>query len=116
MEARSTPRHLLDWMRRLHRPFLILVLVPIALFVMAPQMALVDSDDDGITDLSAIAIGASIAYPSSSTCKDQRPYNSHETVILPSDATQSRCLGTAKSEALFPDGHSVRTSLCLLRC
>jgi hypothetical protein len=80
-------------------------------------MALVDSDDDGITDLSAIAIGATpIAYRSISARKDQPPQDSHDTVALASDAIQSRTLGNDKSDPVIHDGHSVLASLCLLRC
>jgi hypothetical protein len=117
MGRTSTTNCFLDWIRRFRRPFLPLVLVTIGLFVIVPQMALVDSDNDGITDLSAIAIGATpIAHPSISARKDQAPKNSHNTVALASVAIQSRPLENVKSDPILHDGHSVLASLCLLRC
>jgi hypothetical protein len=117
MGRTSTTNSFLDWIRRFRRPFLRLVLVTLGLFVIVPQMALVDSDNDGITDLSAIAIAATpIAHPSISARKDQAPKNSHNTVALAPDAIQSNPLANDKSDSVFHDGHSVLALLCLLRC
>jgi len=94
-----------------------LVFVAIFLFVMVPQLPLVDSDDDGITDLSAIVIGASpIAHSSSSTGKDERRRNSLIAVAPASNAIQHRPFTTDRADPIFHDCHSVLASLCLLRC
>jgi hypothetical protein len=118
MTARSTPKDFLHWVKRFRRPFLRLVLVTIALFVIVPQMSSVDSDDDGIPDLpTAIAIAAnSIAVPSSSTRKDSGPQKIHNTVVLALAATQSHHLEADKSDCVFHDGRSVLQSSCALRC
>ncbi len=77
-------------------------------------MALVDSDDDGIIDLSAIAMGASLfVYPTSSTGGDERALKSRTTVALASDANWHILFGTNEAGPSFGDHHS---SLCLLRC
>jgi hypothetical protein len=81
-------------------------------------MALVDTDDDGITDLSAIAIAASlIAHPTSETARDQRSLNGRTIVALAPGAI--RHFPSRADEAdhpIFRDRHSVLVSLCLLRC
>ena len=117
MTARSTPKYFLHWVKRFRRPFLRLVLVTIALFVIVPQMSLVDSDDDGIPDLPAIAVAAnSIAVPSSSTRKDSGPQKIHNNVVRALVATQSHHLEADKSDCVVPDGRSVLQSSCALRC
>jgi hypothetical protein len=104
-------------MKRFHRPFLLVGLVALSLFVMVLQMSLVDADDDGGPDLPAIAICTTpITHQSSSTRKDERPQNSHNTVALASDAIQFRHLGTDKSDPVFQDGRSILQSFCSLRC
>ena len=107
----------LDCIARFRRPFLPLLFVAICLSAVVPQIALVDSDDDGITDLSAIAIGASlIAHPTTETGRDQRSLNGHTIVALAPEAIRHLTIGTAKAEPAFRYRHSVLASLCLLRC
>ena len=117
MTARSTPKYFLHWMKRSCRPFLRLLLVTIALFVIVPQMSPVDSDDDGIPDLPAIAIAAgSIAVPSSSPRKVSGPQEIRNTVVLALAATQSHHLEADKSDCVFRDSRSVLQPSCALRC
>ncbi len=116
MGARSISDGFLDWMKRLHRPFPLLVLVPV-LFVMIPQMALVDSDEDGILDLPVITICTThIADPSSSTRKDSRTQKSHNTVVPAVVATQPQHLEADSSDFVFHHGRAILQAACLLRC
>lgn len=117
MGATPTTRYFFDRIKRFRRPFLLLAIVTVALFVMVPQMALVDTDNDGITDLSAIAIGAThIAGPSGSKRKDDRPQNSHTTVALALVATQLHHLEADESDCVSHNGRSILQSFCSLRC
>ena len=118
MAVTSTTRYLLNWIKRLRRPFLLLVLVTIALFVMVPQTVLVDSDDDGIPDVPAIAVGATpIVDRSSSTGKDERPQNSQNAGTFASGAIEFYHLAIDRSNRVFHDEtNSLLASLCLLRC
>lgn len=117
MEVTFTTTYFLDWMERFRLPFLRLLLVTIALFVMVPQMALVDSDDDGIPDLPAIGIGANpIAGRSSSTRKDSSPQEIQNTVVLALVAARPHQLEADKSDFALHDGRSILQSSCSLRC
>jgi hypothetical protein len=107
----------LDWIGRLRRPFLPLLFGLICVFAVSPQMALVDTDDDGITDLSAIAIGASlISHPTSETGRDQRSLDYYTIVALAPDVIRRLSFSTEKADPIFRDRHSVLASLCMLRC
>jgi hypothetical protein len=117
MTARPTPRYFLHWTKRFRRPFLRLLLVTIALFVIVPQMSSVDSDEDGIPDLPAIAMAAnSIGVESSSTRKDSGPQEIQGTVVFALAATLSHRLEGDRSDRVFHDGRSVLQSSCALRC
>ena len=110
-------KFLLDWMKRVRLPFLRLVLVAVAMFVIVPQMASVDSDDDGIPDLPAIAIGANpIVVPSGSARKDSGPQKVHNRVVLALIATQPHHPEADKSACVRHDGRSTLRSSCTLRC
>jgi len=117
MGLMSKARFLLDRMKRFHRPFLRLVLVAVALFVIVPQMASVDSDGDGVPDLPAIASGVTpIAVRSSSTRKDSGPQEIHSTPAPALVATQPRHPEADKSDCAAHDGRSTLQSSCTLRC
>lgn len=104
-------------MTRFQRPFLLVGLVALSLFVMVPQMSLVDDDDDGGPDLAAIAVvKRPISGPSNCARKDEWPQISHNTVALASDAIQFRPLGADRSDPILPDSRSILQSFCLLRC
>jgi len=106
----------LDWISRFRRPFLSLLFLAICLFAVLPQFASVDSDDDGITDLSAIVIGTSLfANPAGSAHKDERLLNSYITVASTSDANWRLPSGTNDAGLIFLDRHSILASLCVLR-
>ena len=97
--------------------FLRLLFVVICLSAVVPQMALVDTDDDGITDLSAVVIGTSlIVHPTSETGRNQRSLNGHTIVVFAPDAIRNLPFGTANAEPTFRYRHSALASLCLLRC
>lgn len=107
----------LDRISRFYRAFLSLLFLAICLFAVVPQMALVDSDDDGLTDLSAIVIGAGlVVHPTSPTCEDERSLNSRITVASALDANWHLPFGINEADPIFRDRHSVLASLCLLRC
>lgn len=117
MARTSTESYFLDWIRRFRRPFLLLVLVILGLFVVVPQIALVDSDDDGITDLLAIAIGAGpLAHPLSSKRSVAPRLNSHSAGAAAPDTIQHRTLGTGRADPVVHYGYPVLALLCLLRC
>jgi|SRR5271166_4777094 len=117
MGAMSTTRYFLDWIKQLRYSVLFLGLLAVALFVMVPQMASVDSDDDGIPDLPAIAIGASpIAHPSSSARKNSRLQKTPDSVVLALVVTGPHHLEANKSDFVSHDGRSILQSFCLRRC
>jgi len=118
-EMGLTPKtkFLLDWVKRSRLTFLRLVLVAVAMFVIVPQMASVDSDDDGIPDLPAIAIGAnSIVVPSRFTRKDSGAREIRNRAGLALIATQPHQLEADRSDCTVHDGRSTLQSSCTLRC
>jgi hypothetical protein len=109
-------KFILDWMSRFP-PFLRLVLVAIALLVTVPQMAAIDSDDDGISDLPAIAMGANcILVPSRFTRKDLAPREINSRAGLALIATRPQHLEADKSGYAVHDVRSTHRSSCTLRC
>ncbi len=113
----STPKGFLNWMKRLHRPFLLVGLMAITLFVMVPQTSLVDDDDDGGLDVLTIAtVRNHTSDLSSSTRKNQRLQNIHNTVALALVANRPRHLRTDKIDLVFRDGRPILQSFCALRC
>jgi hypothetical protein len=80
-------------------------------------MVLVDTDDDGVNDLTAIAIGTSIlVHPTRLTGRDERTLNNDTAVAAASDAIRHLPRGTDQLVPSIRDRHSVLASLCLLRC
>jgi hypothetical protein len=116
MGARSTSKCFLNWMKRLHRPFLLVGLVAITLFVMVPQMGFVDDDDCGPDVLTTATVRNHTSAFSSSTRKNQRLQDIHNTVVLALVAAQPRHPGTDKSDFVFHDGRAILQSFCSLRC
>jgi len=107
----------LDWISRFRCTFLPLLFLDICLFAVVPQLTLVDSDDDGITDLSGIVIGASLlTHPTNSTARNERTLYSHTTVATTSDTIGHLPFGAEKANLIFRDPHLVLASLSLLRC
>jgi hypothetical protein len=93
------------------------VLFAVALFVIVPQMASVDSDDDGTPDPPAIAIGAnSIAVPSRFTRKDSGAQKVHNSAVLTLIAAQPHHPEGDKSDCVRHNGRSTLQSSCTLRC
>ena len=118
MRRTSRANYFLDRIGRFRRPFLPVLLVVICVFAVVPNMVLVDTDGDGITDLSAVAVGASlIAHPTSDAGRHQRALNDYTIVALARDVM--RRFPFRADEADHPSlhhRHPVQASLCLFRC
>jgi hypothetical protein len=116
MGARSTSKCFLNWMKRLHRPFLLVGLVAITLFVMVPQTGLVDDNDESGPDVLTVATVRNHASDFSSTSRKNQRLDIHNTVVLALVAPQPSHLGTDKSDFVFHDGRAILQSFCSLRC